>query len=168
MNNIKQLVVKNTGVHFERLINQTNQYYLDEEICICYKKPTPICVLESNGAQINKAFFEQKSTTDYYGIYQGCYFDFDAKSISGETFNVKKVVKPHQLKHLQRVKQHGGLAFILVEFVTHDRFFLIDIDELLENKTIKIDELDKNQEIHFTLNCFLDYIKTMKDIYALK
>ena len=35
---------KNRGMKLENLINITNEYYLDNNIAIIYKKPTPILV----------------------------------------------------------------------------------------------------------------------------
>lgn len=168
MKNVKDLKKLNTGMHLETLINDTNQYYQEQGMCLCYKKPTPICVLKKNGSQITNAFFEKKSTTDYNGVYQGKYFDFDAKSVKGDSFNVKKTIAIHQLSHLMEVKKHQGIAFILVEFIDHNRYFIIDIDDLLTNKSININDLDKQDQVHFTNKLMLDYLTTLKEKYAIK
>lgn len=167
MKNIKDLTKQNNGLSFEKKLNQTNQIYLQNNLCFCYKKPTPICVLESKNGIITNGFFEQKSTTDYYGLIQGKYFDFDAKSVSSDCFNVKKVIRPHQINHLLNVNKHGGIAFILVEFRKEGLYYLIPIDYLVSKKTIKLTELDNKWKVKDE-NGMIDYLNTLKVLYAIR
>ena len=41
----KNLSYKNRGMFLENIINETNNYYLEKDRAIIYKKPTPIKVL---------------------------------------------------------------------------------------------------------------------------
>ena len=36
----------NRGMGLEELLNESNKYYLDENIAVIYKKPTPITISE--------------------------------------------------------------------------------------------------------------------------
>jgi len=84
----KTINYKNRGMDLENIINEACKYYLDNDIAVIYKKPTPIGVIDvdyKNGAVINKAYFKEPSTLDYNGIYKGKYIEFDAKESKSET-----------------------------------------------------------------------------------
>jgi recombination protein U len=73
---------------FEADINESNAYYLEHDLCLVTKRPTPINVVKvdyTHGAKITQAYFETQSTTDYNGVYQGHYLDFEAKSTQSKT-----------------------------------------------------------------------------------
>jgi recombination protein U len=110
----------NRGMNLEYDLNITNNYYLDKNIAIVYKKPTPIKVVnvdyKNNNHEITKAYFEKPSTTDYNGIYKGIYIDFEAKEVENSNgFPISNIHK-HQLEHIYKVIEHGGIAFIIVRF----------------------------------------------------
>ena len=111
----------NRGMDLENDLNNTNSYYLDNDIAIVYKKPTPIKVSKvnynKNHTIITEAFYEMPSTTDYNGIYKGKYIDFDAKEVKNSSSFALSNLHAHQLKHLKRVKEHGGISFLIVRFI---------------------------------------------------
>ena len=117
----------NRGMNFEAEINITNEYYLIENTAIIYKKPTPITINKVDfpsrkDAVITEAHFKIPSTTDYNGIYKGKYIDFEAKETK------------------LKIYEHGGIGFILVNFVLYDKIFLLPIEQFLffiENETRK-------------------------------
>ena len=74
----------NRGMTFEKMINESNQYYLSRGLAVIHKKPTPIQIVKvdyprRSRAKIVEAYFRQASTTDYSGVYKGRYIDFEAK-----------------------------------------------------------------------------------------
>ena len=74
----------NRGMSFEKMINATNDYYLSHGLAVIHKKPTPIQIVrvdypQRSRAKIVEAYFRQASTTDYSGVYDGYYIDFEAK-----------------------------------------------------------------------------------------
>ena len=79
----------NRGMDLESAINQTNSYYIQKNIALIYKRPTPINVVKvdySKGSpKITHAYFEKQSTTDYNGVYKGKYIDFEAKNTKSKT-----------------------------------------------------------------------------------
>ena len=69
----KEINYKNRGMDLEALINDACLYYLEHDLAVIYKKPTPIGVVDvdyKNGAVIHKAYFKEPSTLDYNGIYK--------------------------------------------------------------------------------------------------
>lgn len=142
----------NRGMALEDDINQSNKYYLNHNIALIYKKPTPIKVVKVEYPKniIKEAYFNEPSTLDYNGIYKGKYLEFDAKETQSKTsFPISNIHK-HQLEHIKRVLYFGGITFLIVRFTKlNETYILIGADLLsfLENndrKSIPIDYFRKN------------------------
>jgi recombination protein U len=167
---------ENRGMLLEEAINITNRYYLDNDKAVIYKKPTPIHVVKidnsSNGAKISEAFFEKPSTTDYNGIYRGKYIDFEAKETKNKTIFSLSNIYEHQVKHLDLIKKHGGIAFIIVRFSLLDEVYLLDADIVSsyyysnESKSIphRIFQ-EKGHLIHCGYLAQVDYLKVVDEVY---
>ena len=150
----RKISTSNRGMQFEELINQSNEQYLNRNIAVIYKKPTPVQIVtvdypERSKAKITEAYYKIPSTTDYNGIYKGYYIDFDAKQCNSLTSFPLSNVYQHQIDHLERISMHGGIGFLLVEFNRLDEIYLLDIKDLLYfnkrdktggRKSISIDE----------------------------
>lgn len=125
------------GMSLEADINAANEYYRTQKIAVIYKKPTPVQIVDVDyparaAARITKAFFRQPSTTDYNGVYQGHYIDFDAKETNNlESFPLKNV-HDHQVKHLKAITEQAGLAFMIIRFTRRRETYVIWADLLLE------------------------------------
>lgn len=125
------------GMTLEADINQTNDWYLSEDIAVIHKKPTPITIVKvdypmRSAAKITEAYFKLPSTTDYNGIYRGKYIDFEAKECQSKTSFPIKSIHPHQIKHLQAVLRHGAIAFVIIRFKEYDETYYIDADKLIQ------------------------------------
>ena len=164
------------GMNFEEMINQSNDYYRLQNKAVIYKKPTPIKVVkaaknEKGTYQIQEAYFAQPSTTDYNGLYRGCYIDFEAK----ETHNVNLFslsnIHAHQLDHLFKIVEHGGIAFILVSFVRHNEVYLLDatkLKEIVETgvKSIRYEEFKKEGRlVPYGYQAPVEYLKVVDEYY---
>ncbi|MEN9819342.1 MAG: recombination protein [Bacillota bacterium] len=136
--NLKKLSInsyKNRGMDFEKEINITNQFYLETNRAVITKRPTPINVVKvdyQRGAKITQAYFEKQSTTDYNGIYRGKYIDFEAKSTQSNTSLAIANITVHQRLHLQRVLDHGGIAFLLISFTKKDEVYVLHAKDFLQ------------------------------------
>jgi len=131
-NQVKQNIsVSNRGMDLENAINQTNEYYVSNDIAYIYKKPIPIQVVKvdyerRSAAKISEAYYKIPSTTDYNGIYKGKYIDFEAKETQNKTSFPLKNIHEHQVKHLDNITKVGGIGFIIVAFTKLDKVFLLD------------------------------------------
>ena len=108
-------------------INQTNEYYRLHDIALVYKKPTPIQVVQVEYPQnrIREAYFHEPSTLDYNGVYEGKYLEFDAKETQSKTSFPLSNIHKHQMQHMEKVIYFGGIAFLIVRFVTLNLTYLI-------------------------------------------
>ena len=132
----KTIDYKNRGMTLENEINQSNEYYIETEKAFIYKKPTPIKLVKvdypsRDKAVIKEAYFSTPSTTDYNGLYNGKYIDFEAKETKSKTAFALNNIHPHQIKHLENINKHNGIAFIIVRFTTLNETYLITADSFL-------------------------------------
>ena len=135
MKTSNKITYANRGMWLENIINDTNLFYLNKDICIVYKKPTPIKILNvkfrtKETTLIDKAVFSATSTLDYNGVYKGKYIEFDAKECHGSTSFPLINIKPHQIKHIENVIRHKGIAFIII-FMNND-FYLLKGENLID------------------------------------
>lgn len=129
------LNASNRGMDFEDEINKTNQFYLENNIAVITKRPTPIKVVKvdyKHNAKIIDAYFEKPSTTDYNGLYKGYYLDFEAKSTLIKSRFPLKNITLNQIKHLQRVINHHGIAFFLIEFRSLMEVYFLDAKYVID------------------------------------
>ena len=165
----------NRGMNFEADINQSNEYYNTNNVCLITKRPTPINIVKvdySHGAIITNAYFEKQSTTDYNGVYKSRYIDFEAKNTKNRTSFPLANIPPQQIDHLKRVINHGGIAFFLIQFESLLKVYLIDASYVIkfyeegDRKSIPIDVIEKEGiEIEQGLNPRLNYIKAVEEKY---
>lgn len=119
----------NRGMNLESDINLSNEFYNEINKCLVTKRPTPINIVKvdySRGAKITDAYFEKQSTTDYNGVFQGKYLDFEAKSTQNKSSFPLSNITLHQIDHLKRVIKHGGIAFFIIEFTKLGEVYLLD------------------------------------------
>ncbi len=176
INNSTITTYNNRGMSLEEDINQTNEYYLIEDIAIIYKKPTPIKITKvdypsRSEAKIKEAFFKEPSTTDYNGLYKGFYIDFEAKETKNKTAFSLDNIHPHQIKHLKNIYNHGGIAFLIVRFTTLGETYLLYSKDFLDfldtekRKSIPIDYFrEKGYIIKEGYRPRIDYIKIIDNL----
>lgn len=165
----------NRGMSLERDINDTNIYYRNNNIAIIYKKPTPITVNKvdykaRNNAVIKEAHFIVPSTTDYNGVYNGLYIDFEAKETRQNYFPLSNI-HSHQIEHLKKIKDCGGIGFIIVRFVKDNENYLLTVEQLNnfisknKRKSIPKEYFKENGYlIKLGYNPYLDYLKIIDNL----
>lgn len=118
------------GMTLEQQINESNKYYLQQEVAVVHKKPTPIQIVKvdypkRSKAVIREAYFRQASTTDYNGVYKGYYLDFEAKETRNKTNFPLKNFHEHQIYHLDECLKQSGICFTIIRFTSLQRYFVL-------------------------------------------
>ena len=177
-NFIQKTKYSNRGMELEEDINFANKYYLNNDIAVIHKKPIPIQIVEVNypsrsSAMITKAFYKTPSTTDYNGLWNGKYIDFEAKETNSATSFSLNNIHDHQIEHMQKILDHGGVTFIIVRFKKIDRTFILPFKNFIffhnranngGRKSIKLSEFEKSAfELSFNYKIRLDYLNIIKN-----
>lgn len=120
----------NRGMTLEEDLNESNLFYLVNDVAVIHKKPTPVQVVKVDyparyKAKITEAYYKTPSTTDYNGIYKGRYIDFEAKETTSLTSFPLKNLSEHQVSHLRAVSKHGGIGFIIVAFSKRNEIYVL-------------------------------------------
>lgn len=164
----KNISYANRGMDLENLINDTNDYLLTNDIAVIYKKPTPIGVVKveyvGNKQVITKAYYSSPSTLDYNGIYKGRYIEFDAKETKNKTSFPLSNIHEHQIKHIERIIVHGGIAFLIISM--NENYYLLPGDKLISfikgetRKSIPYEYIKNNGYLlEYNYSKGLNYIK---------
>ena len=168
----KNITYSNRGMDLEYLINKSNEYYLENDIALIHKKPTPIGIdkVEYKPKPIIKnAYFKEPSTLDYNGLYKGKYIDFDAKVTKSKTAFPLSNIHLHQIEHIRKVISHGGITFLLI--MMNDCVYLLTGNKLIDfidnytRKSITYEYIIKNAYlIKYGINPPINYIKVIDKI----
>lgn len=168
----------NRGKSLEDELNDTNEYYLAHGLAVIHKKPVPIQIVNvrypaRSAAVITEAYFRTPSTTDYNGIWNGYYVDFEAKETKNKTSLPLQNIHLHQVQHMKQVIDQSGLAFFIVNFTLLDRYFLLPFQEFYPlwqrmeeggRKSITLVEIEERSiEINTGYQPRLDYIQAVAD-----
>ena len=142
----------NRGMSFEKMINESNSYYLSRGLAVIHKKPTPIQIVKvdyphRSRAKIVEAYFRQASTTDYSGVYKGHYIDFEAKETRQKKSMPMKNFHSHQIEHMEAVLEQKGICFVLLQFSSLRETYLLPASYLIE--FYKIDKGGKSMPLTY-------------------
>ncbi|UOQ85847.1 Holliday junction resolvase RecU [Gracilibacillus salinarum] len=133
---VSQTIYSNRGMTLEEEINDTNHYYLAQQMAIIHKKPTPVQIVhvdypKRSAAVIKEAYFKQASTTDYNGIYKGKHVDFEAKETKNKQSFPLSNIHMHQIDHMKQIVEHGGICFLLIRFTLYQETYLLPAEHLI-------------------------------------
>ena len=174
----KRKSFSNRGMELESDINKTNSFYLDEDIAVIHKKPTPVRIVKVSypcraAAKITEAYYQEASTTDYNGIYKAKYIDFEAKECASKSSFPFSSIHPHQIEHLNRCLKHGAIAFIILRMTALGETYLIKAEDFIvyykgtTRKSLPYSWIKENgYPISFNLNKPCDYLKTVDKVYG--
>ena len=157
----------NRGMFLENLINKANEFYLEKDIAVIYKKPTPIQVVkyDYDTKRIKDAYYMSESTLDYNGLYKGYYIEFDAKNTNTNSLPLANIAE-HQIKHLKKIIKHQGIGFLII-MIKNEAYLLpgrriIDFIDSSQRKSIPYDYIKENG---YQLN--INYLRGIEYINAV-
>lgn len=178
--NVKNNSFSNRGMSLEEDLNDTNEYYVTHNVAVVHKKPTPIQIVKVNypkrsAAVITEAYFREASTTDYNGIYQGKYIDFEAKETNNKTSFPLANIHTHQIQHMESIIKHNGIAFMIIRFSVFGETYLLKAEFILNywnqmqaggRKSIPYHDIVANGFIiPIQYQPRVDYLKILDDLY---
>lgn len=175
--------IRSRGMLFEHELNKSNEYYWNINKAMIYKKPTPVRIVKveypnRSHAKIVEGYYQTPSTTDYNGIYRGKYIDYEAKETQNLSFSFSHIF-PHQVEHLKKVDEHGGIAFVIIFFKKVDKVFIIDIKPFYKvylegqkgkRNSIKYEDIPLigGLEVSRGYSPYVDYLKQVDILYFTK
>lgn len=160
---------KNRGRYFEEWINLSNQIYMNRDLAIIQKIPTPWIVNRKRNPYKNtyeiSGAFPQKSTVDFGGTAAKFSIWFDVKVTKLKNNFPLKNIHKHQIDYLKQVHRQGGKAFLLIHSEERGQTWLLWIADLLhfmtitDRKSIPFDWLHENcKEIVSNNGIPIDYL----------
>lgn len=161
----------NRGIDFEEDVNLTNRYYLENDIALIYKRPTPVKVLKFNKKtkRIVEGLYDEKSTTDYNGVYKGFYIDFEVKTTKDSTSFPLSNIRDQQLIHLSRVIENKGIGFFLIRLELLNEVYILMAQDVInfikENSRHSIPFSyikEKGFKVEYRYTPRLDYLFTLE------
>jgi recombination protein U len=120
---------KHRGDAFETIINYANEQYKNKGIALIQKIATPMKP-KRRGKDIIGAYYEEKSTLDYIGVYEGLAISFDAKETKEISGFPLSNVADHQYEFMKKWTENGGRSFLVVNFVTLNQTYRLEFYQL--------------------------------------
>lgn len=179
----KEISFSKRGMTLEDELNESNAYYLAFKKAVIHKKPTPIQIVKvdypkRSAAVIKEAYFRQASTTDYNGVYNSFYLDFEAKETKNKLSFPLKNFHQHQISHMQDCLNQSAICFVILRFSTIDRLFLLEASHLIEywekqnengRKSIPLKDLVKlGYEMYYGLSPRIPYLSVVDQLITEK
>lgn len=156
------------GSTLEEFVNRTNEKYLENNLALIQKIPTPITPIniDKETRHITLAYFDQKSTVDYIGAVQGIPVCFDAKECHTDTFPLANI-HAHQVQFMEDFEKQGGVAFFLLFFTHRNEFYYLRLAKLLHfwkraqeggRKSFRYEELEPEYFLHGKSGILVPYL----------
>lgn len=160
------------GSALEDLLNRTNEKYLENNLALIQKIPTPITPIniEKESRHITLAYFDQKSTVDYIGVVQGIPVCFDAKECNTDTFPLANIHE-HQVEFMRHFEEQNGISFILISYTQKNEFYYLRFQDLLRfwkraaeggRKSFRYEELDPEYFLPKVPGVLVPYLDCMQ------
>lgn len=160
------------GSILEDLINHSNEKYLEHNLALIQKIPTPIkpINIDKESRHITLAYFDQKSTVDYIGVVQGIPVCFDAKECNSNTFPLQNIHE-HQITFMSNFEKQGGISFIILYFLSYDEKYYIPFTDIMKfwnrskaggRKSFTYEEINKEYKIRSASGIMVHYIEMIQ------
>ncbi|WP_027119679.1 Holliday junction resolvase RecU [[Mycoplasma] testudinis] len=159
----------NRGMFLETIINRTIDYFNNRQIAYFAKRYLPIKVYAFQGQRV-QGWLKERTQSDYYGVYKGYYFDFEAKQVSLKSFPLKNLA-PHQLNHLKNIINYQAVSFLIVLFNTYEKFFVLETSQLIkyiqENNDKKSIPYEYFEKYAYQIDLIFPGVLNLQDVLEL-
>lgn len=166
------------GSTLEEFLNRTNERYLEQNLALIQKIPTPITPvqIDKENRHITLAYFDQRSTVDYIGAVQGIPVCFDAKECHVDTFPLQNIHE-HQVAFMESFEKQDGVAFLIIYFSTRNELYYMRFEELHEywtralqggRKSIRYEELNPDFFMELCSGYFVPYLDALQKDLRLR
>ena len=160
------------GSTLEDYINRTNERYLEQNLALIQKIPTPITPvkMDKSHRQITLAYFDQRSTVDYIGVVQGVPVCFDAKECRTDTFPLHNIHE-HQVLFMSNFEKQDGISFFVIYFTTRNELYYMRYAEMKKfwdrmeeggRKSIRLEELDPGFFMKLKGGVYVPYLEMIQ------
>lgn len=163
--NNKNFTNANRGLYLETLINQTIDYYIQNGIAYFEKRNLPTNIVKHYSDNKFVCSIKSKTTFDYFGYYNYCYYEIEAKQTDKDFFDLN-LIKKHQLEHYHTLAKFNIKSYLIIYFDYYDSFLLIDFKKLhfitegFKKKKIDYNLLKKNsQSLEISFPGIIDFVK---------
>nr|DAL87865.1 MAG TPA: Holliday junction-specific endonuclease [Caudoviricetes sp.] len=120
----------NRGMQLEEEVESSNLAYWLRGTAVVQKVATPFKPIRDGNGNFRRLIPAKKSTVDFIGCLDGRGLAFDAKETRERNRFPLENVKEHQVQFLEKYRNVGGHAFLLVRFVKHRETFILTADAL--------------------------------------
>ena len=160
------------GSVLEELINYTHKKYMEENLALMQKIPTPITPVQfdKENRHITLAYFEKKSTVDYIGAVQGIPVCFDAKECASDPFALQNL-HAHQVDFMTAFEKQGGVSFLLIYYTGRRLCYYLTYRDMMKfwqrmeeggPKSFRFEELDAGFFVPSAGGVALHYLKCLE------
>lgn len=160
------------GSVLEDLINRSNEIYLEKNLAVIQKIPTPITPIQIDKASrhITLAYFDQKSTVDYIGCVQGIPVCFDAKECTSDTFALQNIHE-HQVRFMTEFEAQGGISFLIIYYTRRDELLYLPFRDMLRfwkrreeggRKSFRYEEVNHDYTLKSRQGVLVPYLDGLK------
>ena len=160
------------GSFLEDLINKSNEIYLEKQLALIQKIPTPITPIkiDKESRHITLAYFDQKRTVDYIGTVQGIPVCFDAKECTSDTFALQNI-HAHQVKFMEDFEKQGGVSFLIIYYSKRDEIFYLPFADMKRfwdrkeqggRKSFRYEELNQEFKLQRSHGVLVPYLEGLK------
>ena len=123
----------NRGSALEALVIMANNAYRARKIGVIHKVPTAWLPIRDGTGKVASAKVQEKAAVDFIGHVRidghALPVAFDCKETRQDKWPLSRL-EPHQYEYLADCHATGACAFVLLGFVTRDRYFVLPFPAL--------------------------------------
>jgi recombination protein U len=130
----------------EKMVRIAAAFYKKNKIADIEKVDAKMRIIGSG--KIKRIIFSSSSGLDFVGNFQGKYISFEVKETENDDLHIDKI-NPEQISKMQKIREFGGISFLLCLFKKTGEWFSIGPHEICNAIEINAAYLQKEFFISF-------------------